>query len=50
MTKSQLIALLARKQRSLSEKDVEFTVNALLRQMSDILAAGERIERSTHAR
>ena len=44
MTKSELIALLAQKQPSLSEKDVEFAVNALLRQMSDTLAAGERIE------
>ena len=44
MTKSELIALLAQKQPSLSEKDVEFAVNALLRQMSDTLATGERIE------
>ena len=44
MTKSELIALLAQKQPSLSEKDVEFAVNALLRQMSENLAAGERIE------
>ena len=44
MTKSELIALLAQKQPSLSEKDVEFAVNELLRQMSDTLAAGQRIE------
>ena len=44
MTKSELIALLAEKQPSLSERDVEFAVNAVLRQMSDALAAGERIE------
>ena len=44
MTKSELIAVLAQKQPSLSERDVEFAVNAVLRQMSDALAAGERIE------
>ena len=44
MTKSELIAHLAEKQPSLSEKDVEFAVNELLRLMSDTLAAGERIE------
>ena len=44
MAKSELIALLAQGQASLRGSDVEFAVNALLRQMSDALAAGERIE------
>lgn len=44
MTKSELIALLVHEQASLGERDVAFAVNTLLRQMSDALAAGERIE------
>lgn len=44
MTKSELIALLARKQSHLKDKDVELAVKSLLEQMSNALANGERIE------
>ncbi|MEO0574762.1 MAG: integration host factor subunit beta [Pseudomonadota bacterium] len=44
MTKSELIELIARKQRHLSAKDVELAVKHLLELMSDSLAQGERIE------
>jgi integration host factor subunit beta len=44
MTKSELIALLARKQGHLKEKDVELAVKSLLDQMSGALSTGERIE------
>jgi integration host factor subunit beta len=44
VTKSELIALLEHEQAFLRKRDVEFTVNALLRRMSDALAAGELIE------
>lgn len=44
MTKSELIALLARKQGHLKDKDVELAVKSLLEQMSNALSDGERIE------
>jgi integration host factor subunit beta len=44
MTKSDLIALLAADQTSLSERDVELAVKAMLQQMSNALTLGERIE------
>ena len=44
MTKSELIDILARKQSNLPYKEVELGVKALLEQMSDSLASGERIE------
>lgn len=44
MTKSELIEILARKQPQLNSKDVELAVKAILEQMTQILASGERIE------
>ncbi len=44
MTKSELIELLARKQKHLPAKDVELAVKHLLELMSNALASGERIE------
>jgi len=44
MTKSDLIDRMAADQPTLSEQDVELAVRALLQQMSDALASGERIE------
>lgn len=44
MTKSELIDALARKQNHLPYKDVEQAVKALIDQMSESLATGERIE------
>jgi integration host factor subunit beta len=44
MTKSELIELLAAEQAHLAYKDVELAVRCLLEQMSNALAAGERIE------
>ena len=44
MTKSELIEILARKQNSLSYKDVESAVKTLIEQMSESLSVGERIE------
>lgn len=44
MTKSELIEVLARKQSHIAYKDVEQAVKALLEQMSESLATGERIE------
>jgi integration host factor subunit beta len=43
-TRSDLIDLLAADQMPLSERDVELAVKAMLHQMSDALASGERIE------
>ena len=40
MTKSDLIALLAADQPSLSERDVELAVKTIIQQMSDALASG----------
>jgi hypothetical protein len=44
MTKSELIEMIARKQKHLPAKDVELAVKHLLDLMSDSLARGERIE------
>jgi len=44
MTKSELIEVIARKQKHLPAKDVELAVKHLLELMSNSLAAGERIE------
>ena len=44
MTKSELIETLARRRSDIHYRDVEVAVKALLEQMSDSLARGERIE------
>lgn len=44
MTKSELIEVIAKKQRHLPAKDVELAVKHLLELMGNSLAAGERIE------
>ena len=44
MTKSELIEVIARKQKHLPTKDVELAVKHLLETMSDALASGNRIE------
>ncbi len=44
MTKSELIELMARKQKHLPAKDVELAVKHLLELMSDSLSRGDRIE------
>lgn len=44
MTKSELIEIIARKQRHLPTKDVELAVKHILEVMSGSLATGERIE------
>ena len=44
MTKSELIEIIAKKQRHLPAKDVELAVKHLLELMGNSLAAGERIE------
>ena len=44
MTKSELIEVIAKKQRHLLAKDVELAVKHLLDLMGNSLAAGERIE------
>ncbi len=44
LTKSALIARIASRQQLLTEKDVELAVKALLEQMVDALATGERVE------
>ena len=44
MTKSELIEVIAKKQRHLPAKDVELAVKHLLDLMGNSLAAGERIE------
>ncbi len=44
MTKSELIELIAAKQNQLSAKDVELAIKTLIEQMSETLAAGNRIE------
>ena len=44
MTASELIERIAKAQPQLSEHDVQLAVKAMLRQMRDALAAGERIE------
>lgn len=44
MTKSELIEIIARKQKHLPAKDVELAVKHLLEIMSDALSGGNRIE------
>ena len=44
VTKSDLIERLAAEQFHLAPRDVEFSVNAILRHMSQSLASGDRIE------
>ena len=44
MTKSELIEVIARKQKHLPTKDVELAVKHLIETMSDALASGNRIE------
>lgn len=44
MTKSELIEKIAEQQPQLSLKDIELAVKAILEQMSDVLATGQRIE------
>lgn len=44
MTKSELIEFIAERQDQLSVKDVELAVKMVLDCMSEMLAAGERIE------
>ncbi len=44
MTKSELIEVIAKKQRHLPAKDVELAVKHLLDLMGNSLAAGDRIE------
>lgn len=44
MTKSELIDLLAQRQKHLTYKDVEFAVKIMIEQMAQNLATGERIE------
>lgn len=44
MTKSDLIEAIARDQSHLAQKDVELAVKCILEQMSEALAAGDRIE------
>jgi len=44
MTKSELIDEITREQNGLPQKDVEAAVKCILEQMSEALAAGERIE------
>lgn len=44
MTKSELIEIVAGKQRHLPAKDVELALKQMLEIMSDALASGDRIE------
>ncbi|MEC9375001.1 MAG: integration host factor subunit beta [Pseudomonadota bacterium] len=44
MTKSELIEVIARKQRHLPAKDVELSIKHLLELMSNSLSSGNRIE------
>lgn len=44
MTRTDLIAVLAREQSQLGERDVELAVKSMLERMSDALAEGTRIE------
>jgi integration host factor subunit beta len=44
MTKSELIEIMAQKQKHLPSRDVELAVKHLLEIMSDALSDGERIE------
>ena len=44
MTKSELIEILAQKQKQLAYKDVELAVKTMLEHMAQSLSTGERIE------
>jgi integration host factor subunit beta len=44
MTKSELIEIIAQKQKHLSYKDIEFAVKTMIEQMAQALSSGERIE------
>ncbi|MDX9741460.1 MAG: integration host factor subunit beta [Gammaproteobacteria bacterium] len=44
MTKSELIEIIAQKQKHLSYKDIEFAVKTMIEQMAQSLSGGERIE------
>ena len=44
MTKSEMIEVLARKQNYLAYLDVALAIKCMLKQMSQALASGERIE------
>ena len=44
MTRSELVALLASRQSTLGAQDIDDAVKMILQQMSDALAAGQRIE------
>jgi integration host factor subunit beta len=44
MTRSELVALLASRQSTLDAQDIDDAVKTILRQMSDALATGQRIE------
>jgi integration host factor subunit beta len=44
VTKSELVQALSEKFSDLEKRDVELALNCLLRQMTDSLAQGERIE------
>ncbi len=44
MTKSELIDVIAKEQGHLAYRDIELAVKCMLEQMSQALAAGERIE------
>jgi len=44
MTKSELIEIIAQKQKHLSYKDIEYAVKTMIEQMAQALSSGERIE------
>ncbi len=44
MTKSELIDILAQRQKHLTYKDVEFAIKTMIEQMAQTLASGDRIE------
>jgi len=44
MTKSELIDILAQKQKQLAYKDVELAVKTMLEHMATVLSSGDRIE------
>ncbi len=44
LTKSELVACIARDQPQLSEQDVELAVNSIIERMRTALIAGERVE------
>lgn len=44
VTKSELIDILAQRQKHLTYKDVEFAIKTMIEQMAQTLASGDRIE------